>query len=285
MEEKKIQDDRYRLVIFSDSTFEEIKSLAFRPWHIYLGLGVLCMAIAGLVIAAISLTPLRALFVPSDYTDSQELLALREKVLQLEETALAQDLYIRNFRNVITGDVLLDTLPVAMPEPPEDSASQVQRIDEDDQLRDLYDLEKKLEQITRESPKTEVSSRSVDQLYLIPPLTGTISMHFDPQRNHLGVDVNAAPNTPVKSVLSGHIIFSGWTLETGNTIGIQHDNNLISFYKHNSSLLKKAGALVKAGEAVAIIGNTGTLSSGPHLHFELWLAGKPVDPSNYINFE
>ncbi|MBK8505637.1 MAG: M23 family metallopeptidase [Saprospiraceae bacterium] len=119
----------------------------------------------------------------------------------------------------------------------------------------------------------------------MPPITGSISLEFDPQKDHFGIDINAAPNTAIKAIMSGFIIFSGWTLETGNTIGIQHDQNLISFYKHNSSLLKSTGTFVQAGEAVAIIGNTGTLSSGPHLHFELWQAGKPVDPTDYINFE
>jgi murein DD-endopeptidase MepM/ murein hydrolase activator NlpD len=116
-------------------------------------------------------------------------------------------------------------------------------------------------------------------------VTGSISLEFDLEKKHFGVDINAPANTPIKAVLSGYIIFSGWTLETGNTIGIQHDQNLISFYKHNSSLLQEDGAFVQAGEAVAIIGNTGTLSTGPHLHFELWLAGKPVNPTNYINFQ
>ena len=105
-----------------------------------------------------------------------------------------------------------------------------------------------------------------------------------PDQDHNGLDILAPKNTPIKAVMDGVVILSDWTLETGNTIGIMHDNQVMSFYKHNSSLLKKNGAIVRAGEAIAIIGNTGTLSSGPHLHFELWYKGKPVDPSRYINF-
>ena len=122
-------------------------------------------------------------------------------------------------------------------------------------------------------------------LYFIPPVSGEISLTLNPENSHLGLDVNAPNNTPIKAVLDGYIIYSGWTLETGNTIGIQHENNMISFYKHNSELLKKTGAFVNAGEAIAIIGNTGTLSTGPHLHFELWIKGKPADPEKYIHFD
>lgn len=85
--------------------------------------------------------------------------------------------------------------------------------------------------------------------------------------------------------MDGYVFFSDWTLETGNTIGIQHANNVITFYKHNSALLKKNGAFVKAGEAIAIIGNTGTKTSGPHLHFELWHKGRPVNAVDYVKLE
>ena len=104
-------------------------------------------------------------------------------------------------------------------------------------------------------------------------------------KKHFGIDILAPKNTPVKAVLDGYVFMSDWTLETGYTLGIQHDNNVVSFYKHNSALLKKIGEFVSAGEALAIIGNSGTLSNGPHLHFELWHNGKPVDPASYVIFE
>ena len=126
-------------------------------------------------------------------------------------------------------------------------------------------------------------SSAIDFLYVVPPVTGTISRGY--QNDHPAVDVVAPRNTPIKAILDGYVISSDWTLETGNTIGIQHSNDLVSFYKHNARNLKKMGAFVKAGEAVAIIGNTGELSSGPHLHFELWVDGLPVDPALYIDFK
>ncbi len=145
---------------------------------------------------------------------------------------------------------------------------------EEPQIQDLEEAKLNL------SPKNV----SMEQIFFSPPVSGPISSGFMPNLGHIGVDILAPKNTAVKAALDGYIFFSDWTLETGNTIGIQHENNIISFYKHNSVLLKKVGSFVKAGEAVAIIGNTGTLSNGPHLHFELWNNGEPVDPTEYISF-
>lgn len=283
MVEKKKKENRFRLVVFSDSTFEEIRSFTFRPWYIWAILGTVALLVITMMVALLILTPLGTLFAPPNYTDTQELLKLREKVLQLEESAEAQNVYIHNLRQILSGEVIVDA-DTSITQLPDDSIYSIARIDEDEQLRRAYDLEQQLQTVSVEYPSPS-HSRPLDQLFLIPPITGSISLHFDPEKEHLGIDINAPPNTPIKSIMSGYIIFSGWTLETGNTIGIQHDQNLISFYKHNSTLLKKTGTFVQAGEAVAIIGNTGTLSSGPHLHFELWQAGKPVNPTNYINFE
>ncbi|MCB0689417.1 MAG: M23 family metallopeptidase [Saprospiraceae bacterium] len=236
------------------------------------------------MIAILVYTPLGTLFAPPNYMDTEELLNLREKVLQLEESASAQNLYIKNLRQLLSGEVIVDA-DSSVTQIHEDSIANIPRIEEDEQLRRTFDLDQQLEKVGSNQIANTAPSKPLNQLYLVPPITGSISMPFDPEKNHLGVDINAPPNTAIKSIMDGYIIFAGWTLETGNTIGIQHDNNLISFYKHNSSLLKSTGTYVKAGEAVAIIGNTGTLSSGPHLHFELWQSGKPVDPQNYINFE
>lgn len=283
MEEKKKKENRFRLVLFSESTFEEIRSFTFKTWYIWALIATIALTVVGLMLLLLIYTPLGTVFAPPNYTDTEELLSLREKVLDLEEAASAQNLYIKNLRQLLSGEVIVDA-DTALSQLPEDSILKVDRIEEDEQLRRTFDLEQQLLAVSNE-PSVSATSKSLNQLYLLPPITGTISLAFDPEKNHLGVDINAPPNSAIKAIMSGYIIFSGWTLETGNTIGIQHDQNLISFYKHNSSLLKTTGTFVQAGEAVAIIGNTGTLSSGPHLHFELWQSGKPVDPTNYINFE
>ena len=119
---------------------------------------------------------------------------------------------------------------------------------------------------------------------LISPLEGIITSSFDNVAWHYAIDIAAAANTPIKTCFEGTVIFSDWTSETGNIIIVQHENNLISAYKHNSALLKEVGEFVRSGEAIAIIGNSGENSTGPHLHFELWYEGAPIDPQGFINF-
>ncbi|HRZ22071.1 MAG TPA: M23 family metallopeptidase, partial [Bacteroidales bacterium] len=116
------------------------------------------------------------------------------------------------------------------------------------------------------------------------PLEGIITSRFNPDIGHFGVDLVSNKNEPIKAVLDGMVVFAGWTLETGHVITIQHQQNILSVYKHNSVLLKKEGNFVKAGDVIAIIGESGELSTGPHLHFELWFNGNPVDPTDYIRF-
>jgi murein DD-endopeptidase MepM/ murein hydrolase activator NlpD len=119
---------------------------------------------------------------------------------------------------------------------------------------------------------------------LFPPVTGTISEEYNFEDKHYAVDLIVENNTPVKSTADGTVIFAEWTVETGNVIIIEHSNGLISVYKHNASLTKSQGELVKAGEVIATSGNTGELTSGPHLHFELWKDGYPINPTNFIDF-
>lgn len=116
------------------------------------------------------------------------------------------------------------------------------------------------------------------------PIKGIVTEKFQPLSSHYGVDIASKKDEAIKSCLDGTVIMSSWTSETGYVIAIQHNNNLISLYKHNSILLKKIGGFVRAGEAIAIVGNTGEISSGPHLHFELWYNGSAVNPEEYINF-
>ena len=127
------------------------------------------------------------------------------------------------------------------------------------------------------------TSSSIDYSFFVP-LKGVISDTFNVDRNHLGVDVAANSKDVIKSIQKGTIILASWTPSGGHTLIIQHPNSFISVYKHNAVLLKEQGAFVKAGDAIALVGNTGELTSGPHLHFELWKSGAAVNPLSYINF-
>jgi murein DD-endopeptidase MepM/ murein hydrolase activator NlpD len=134
------------------------------------------------------------------------------------------------------------------------------------------------------SENVRQKNESIGKVLFFVPLKGVITNEFNPSQTHYGVDIVSKQNEAIKCVLDGTVIFSNWTLETGYTIAVQHKQNIVSVYKHNSALLKKEGEFVKAGEPIAIIGQTGELTTGPHLHFELWSDGNPVNPKEYINF-
>ncbi len=276
----------YRLVVMNDESFEEVGSYKLSLLNLYIAISAATVLVAFLVFALIFFTPIKR-FVPG-YGDasSGELREIYEKNKVLEEKLNAQKTYTDSFRRMITGDDETEE-DVQNEEITEiDSLQSVAIIKEDEILRQEVEEEVQSQQ-RQKLGAINVSSNEMplEQLYFIPPITGVVSEQFMPDKKHYGTDILAPKNTPVKATLDGFVISSDWTLETGNTISIQHSNNLISFYKHNSALLKEIGNSVKAGEAVAIIGNTGTLSNGPHLHFELWHKGKPINPEDFITFE
>ena len=121
-------------------------------------------------------------------------------------------------------------------------------------------------------------------MHFFPPVQGALNDGFDVSKRHFGVDIAVPKSQPIKSTLDGTVVLATWTAEDGHVIQVQHTNNLVSIYKHNSSLLKRTGQIVKAGDVIAISGNSGENTTGPHLHFELWYNGLPINPHNYIQF-
>lgn len=257
----------YKLVLLKAETLEEVGSYRLSPLNVYILVSSVLVVTSLIVIALIFFTPLKRL-VPgyADVRNNRAYMKLHNDINELESLVASQQVYIDRVREIMTGDSVASS---GM------SAEQLESIAHAVDRQDDYAM-----------PVRQTGfGPEIDYLYIVPPLTGNVSRGFDQENGHLGVDIVAPANTPVKAILDGYVIASDWTLETGNTIGIQHSGELVSFYKHNARNLKKLGNFVKAGEAVAIIGNTGELSSGPHLHFELWMDGKPVDPSAYIDFE
>lgn len=274
----------YRLVILKEDSLEEVGAYTLTPLNLYILVSSILVGLAIVVAMLIITTPLKR-WIPGygDASMDPELIQLRVKVDEMEKQLELQKRYTDNVRQILTGEIK-PPVEEAQPSMVKDSLEEVQRIEEDQMLRNNFRLGEGLRQQAAIQASDNTTGRPLEKLYFTPPVKGEISAGFMPDQDHNGLDILAPKNTPIKAVMDGVVILSDWTLETGNTIGIMHDNQVMSFYKHNSSLLKKNGAIVRAGEAIAIIGNTGTLSSGPHLHFELWYKGKPVDPSRYINF-
>jgi len=286
--------ENYRLIVMNNETFEEVGSYQLSPLNIYMAICGVIAIVAFLVFLLIVATPIKR-YIPGygNIQEHKEALRLTAELNAIKEDLSAQEAYTENIRKILVGDIVEVESQVAAidtnaTEDIPDSLLNVERIREDELLRKEIELNEQLQnRQTNTTGSLAMNNQiSLEQLYFIPPISGgTISEPYGPDNKHYGIDVMAPKNTPVKAIMDGFVFTSDWTLETGNTIGIQHANNLISFYKHNSLLLKESGNQVKAGEAIAIIGNTGTLSSGPHLHFELWHNGKAVNPENFIIFD
>ena len=271
----------YRLVLRKDETLEEIGSYRLTLLNLYILLSSIVLIAMGLMAMVIFFTPLKRL-VPGYGTPSQhpDYISLNKKITALEAEIIDYKSYYEHFSRMITHPDSIEA-PVTAHTSKVRSGSLQQ---ENDPVIQEDEKPRPLQSVAVKSSTPDAMLDIADYRYLMPPISGVVSNGFDPKTDHLGVDVLAPHNTPVKAIWDGHVITADWTLETGYTIGIQHTNDMVSFYKHNASLLKRNGAFVRAGEAIAIIGNTGKLTSGPHLHFELWLQGKPVDPANYIDF-
>lgn len=250
-QDKKILKDRlrefYRISVVHEESLSERKSYRVRLGQFYLLLTLMVLSIIAFVSFLFMATPLKKM-VPgyADVENNAVFVELNGRINELEEEMDQQTLYIEGLLRRMASPV-----------------SELQ-------------LEKK--------NGNHAAIDFLDQLHFVSPVKGSIEHGFSVEDGHLGTDIIAPKNTPIKAVLDGVVISSDWTLENGNTISIQHKQNLLSVYKHNSVLLKEQGSVVKAGEAVAIIGNTGENSSGPHLHIELWFEGKAIDPEEYINF-
>lgn len=278
---------RYRLIILNSDTFQEVGAYNLTLLNVYTWLSILFVTAAALVVALILFSPLGRL-IPGMNTaiEKQEILALTLEVDSLQNAVRASELYARDLKAILNGTVENES-QVAQQEV---DFSNVKADAVPNEAEEIIREEVALEEIQQKVQGTPAQpgfvndKRYLEQLYFTPPINGEVSSNFDPSIDHFGIDILAPKNTPIKAALNGVIIQSDWSVEFGYTIGIQHGNNLLTFYKHNSELLKKIGDQVRAGEVVAIIGNSGELSDGPHLHFELWSQGQPVDPAAYLNF-
>jgi murein DD-endopeptidase MepM/ murein hydrolase activator NlpD len=272
--------NKYRLVILNDDTFEEKLSLKLSRLNVFVISAILVFVLIAGTILLIALTPLRE-YIPGYASTNlkREVLSLAIKADSLEAQLQYSDKYINNIARILRGEV-----PEELPSGSPDSTAAVKieakglALSKDDSL---------FRHMIEEEEIFNINKSSGDRLKLFaffPPIRGVVTNGFDIQSKHFGVDIAAPENAPVKACLAGTVVFSGWTTETGHVMVIQHQQDLTSVYKHNAATLKKKGDYVKTGEAIALLGRTGHLSTGPHLHFELWFSGNPVNPENYIAF-
>jgi murein DD-endopeptidase MepM/ murein hydrolase activator NlpD len=276
--------EKYKLVILNDDTFEEKASFNASLWYLIIGAAAFAILLIILTITTIRFTPLREyLSIVTDASSKKDIVNAYTKVDSLEQIANANKLYLENLKNIIDGKVSTagKTKLVNDGSKATDSIKLNQKISkEEKELRKLIESEGKFDlNAEAHTEKSGIASYS-----FFNPLRGKITDEFDPKIQHYGIDITAKRNENIKATLDGTIFFSNFTSETGYVIAIQHHNNLVSIYKHCSVLLKKVGSFVRAGEVIAVVGNSGEFTTGPHLHFELWFNGTAVDPKNYMTF-
>jgi murein DD-endopeptidase MepM/ murein hydrolase activator NlpD len=188
---------------------------------------------------------------------------------------------LNNFRNVLTGNV-----DFAVFESPVDEEAVEKQAENSGEMAEIEaDFRKRFEEADNEQISFVNNANSdLQQVFFFTPIDGVISKKFSINDEHYGLDIVSKKNEPIKAITDGTVIVSSWTQDSGHTLAIQHKHQLISFYKHNSARLKNVGDVVKAGDIIAIIGNSGELTDGPHLHFELWYNGNAVNPEDFMAF-
>lgn len=271
---------KYKLSFFNEATLEEVWSFRLSQLSAFITLAVFAFLLIAFTAFIIIKTPIRN-YLPG-YLDVE----IRKEIMQnalradsLERMIAIQSLYLNNVAGILSGTMELDS---------------IREIDSLAQVNANYDIprSKEEEQFVKEFEEAEKYNLAVlnpnlvptDGVFFYKPVNGVVSSHYETDIRHYGVDLVAAPKESVLSTLDGTVVFTGFDPNYGNVIQVQHKNGFLSIYKHNELLLKEIGDHVVAGEAIALVGNTGKLSTGPHLHFELWYKGSPVNPEEYIAF-
>lgn len=271
---------KYRFVVQNSDTFEERLVFKLSRLNVFLVVCCLFSVLIGGTTLIIAYSPLKE-FIPG-YTSTD----IRRNIFTLNELSdsLAHELesrerYLQNIRNIIRGVPVEDANTNVNDSVVVFTDSQVQRSAEDSLLRERIEEEERFNFIN-----TTDEFKDIESMVFFKPINGIVTQSFDQHSKHYGVDVVSKENEVIKSVLDGVVVFSSWTSEAGHVIAVQHEHNFLSVYKHNSMLLKEQGDMVVFGDPIAIIGNSGKFSSGPHLHFELWHNNRAVNPEKYIIF-
>jgi lipoprotein NlpD len=266
-------------MFFNESTLEEVWSVRLSQLSVFVYIGVFALILITLTSVIIILTPIHN-YLPG-YLDVEVRKVILENALRadsLEEQFAAQSNYIKNISDILSGNISIDSIQHIDTTPFRTSDFDIPRSDRESAFIGKFEEEEKynLTALNPNPPQTE--------MFFYRPLNGIISSAFDEEKGHFGIDLTSAPRANVLASLEGTVIYTGFDPKYGNVIALQHKNDFISIYKHNDILLKEIGDRVITGEAIAIVGNTGELSTGPHLHFELWHKGTPVNPEKYIAF-
>jgi len=276
---------KYRLAVFNEQTYEEVFGMRLSRLNVFVTIGITSILLIIFVIYLIAFTGLRE-YIPGYPSGHERRLIIQnsQRVDSLIMEIERRDKFFRDIRAIMSGE-----LPEGATAENQDSIDaynnsriSFKKSEEDSIFREQVEREEKFNLSVFETNNAKLE---LEHRFLFTPLKGVVVNKFGESEGHYGVDIVAEEGARVSSVLDGTVIFTGWTIETGYVIQIQHSHDLISLYKHNERLLKSMGDKVQAGEAIAHVGNSVELTTGPHLHFELWYNGVAIDAEQYMSFE
>ena len=277
---KKTWLHKYRLVILNEDTFEEKLAIRLTRLNVFIVSTLLAIVVVFLTTILIAFTPLR------EYIPGYTLPALQGQAIRLDkktdsllQISLMNERYINSIKKALSGEAAFESInkdSIYDSVESEIDLVGLQTSNADSLLRDKVDNEDKYNLFE--------SATAATNFLFFPPVNGSVSSPFDLNTQHYAVDIVVSKGTPVKAAAAGRVVLASWTSDSGYVIIIDHGNQLLSVYKHNASLNKGQGDLVRAQEVIANSGSSGELSTGPHLHFELWYDGNPIDPETFINF-
>jgi murein DD-endopeptidase MepM/ murein hydrolase activator NlpD len=278
---KEKKTTHFRLSLLDAKTHQQLKSIRFTKTTFIITIACSIILFCAAIFSLIAFTPIRT-FIPGYPDASTKRTAIQNaiKADSLENVIFKWELYAKNLRRVLEGEKGLDIDSLM-------TTSQKQAEEAKDS-KHLQSQDSLLRKVVQEEEMFEIAGRStrslpIEGMHFFSPLKGVITQGYD-SALHPYVDIAAPEGTAVNAIADGTVIYTGWSEDTGYTIQIQHDSDIISIYKHNNKLIKNIGDKVKAGTTIALVGSTGSLSTGPHLHFELWYKGDNIDPTNHINF-
>ena len=277
---KKLFQNPYRIVIFNDLNLHIIKQIRFNARTFVMAFVLAVIFIIVAVTMLIAFTALRE-YIPGYPTGKMRQMLINNVLVvdSLEMEIQRRDRYFNDFRAMLAGETPVTDTTLKRGVVPRPDQNEFKKYNNDSLFKN---------EIAREQLNLGINSGTarggIAGLLFFPPINGMVTNKYNASEGHFGVDIVGKLNSRISATLDGTVIFSGWTIDTGYVIYLQHEQNLITIYRHNSELLKLQGDKVRAGEAIAIMGNSGKETTGPHLHFEMWLNGSPINPEDYIKF-
>lgn len=271
----------YKIVISNEDTFEERLSFKLSKINVISILFSFSAVLIAFTVILVFYTSLREYvpgYSPPEFYETSKYLT--KKTDSLEKALDINNRFYRSIENVLMGKsekvVSKDTIFTKISESKK-TGTNVSIVVEDSLLRDYVESEDRFN-LTK-------NQLNIENKTFYTPLKGEITQSFNFKENHFGLDISVRLGTAVRSISNGRVVFSEWSVDTGHVLIIDHGEKTLSVYKHNKKVLKKQNDLVRAGEIIAYSGDQGQLSSGPHLHLEIWINGAPINPELLINFD